>query len=235
MSNSPIRSLENSIVILAIDSNYDPITKVAFIYRENHVYSYFLEKGFLVEKCQDKLARRPYIVRALKRLNIKYITGVGHGFDDIFTGDQGSPIFSENNYSQDESKGKIIHFLSCLTAIKLGVDLVQNGCLAFFGYDIPFTYIIDCVEAEVLFQCDAEIDRAFADDLTAEEVYQCVDNLYQTKIKEYREKLRQARKNDADEITITQLTNIISYLQVHRNHLCCPSIDQRWGNVQAKL
>ena len=236
MSNRTL-TIEIPVAVLAIDSNYDAITKLAFNYRQNHLYPYFIDRGFLLEKCQGKLARRHYVVQTLNNLNvnIEYITGVGHGFDDMFTGDQGSPIFSINNYSYNESQGKIIHFLSCYSAIKLGVDLVKNGCLAFFGYDIPFTYIIDCDQAEVLWECDSEIDRSFADDLTAEQVYQRVDSLYETRIKEYKEKLRQARKSDEDEIIIQQLQNIICYLKVHRNHLCCPSVDQRWGNIHSKL
>lgn len=227
------RAVEIPVTVLAIDSDYDALTKIIFEYRQINVYPYLEERGFSMEKCQGKLARRHFVVDALENFNVEYITGMGHGYPDTFTGDQGNPIFTVGKYREEESKGKIIHLLSCETAIKLGVDLVGNSCLAFFGYDIKFTYICDYLEAEVLLECDAEIDRAFADGLTSQEVFQRVDSLYETKIKEYEERLYNALSNNEE--NYDQILELLGLLEVHRNHLCCPSVNKRWGNLEARL
>jgi len=231
------RTVGVPVTILAIDSSYDQLTQIIAEYRQTHVYPYLEGSGFLLEKCQGKLARRHFVVEALEneKLSVEYITGMGHGYPATFTGDQGNPIFTVGKYREVESNGKIIHLLSCETAIKLGVDFVQNGCLAFFGYDIKFTYIYDCLEAEVLLECDAEIDRAFADGLTSQEVYQRVDGFYEERIQDYKEQLDNALFNDTDDKQLENLKKIFAFLKVHRNHLCCPSIDPRWGNIEARL
>ncbi len=82
-------------------------------------------------------------------------------------------------------------------------------------------------------ECDAEIDRAFADGLTSQEVFQRVDSLYETKIEEYEERLDNALSNNEE--NYDQILELLGLLEVHRNHLCCPSIDKRWGSLESKL
>lgn len=232
------QTLEMGSVVLAIDSSYDDITAVAFNYRQLHVYSYLIEQGFNIERCQGKLARRHYVASAARTIGVKYITGVGHGSEDTFTGDQGTPIFSVGNYNQEESNDKIIHFLSCQTAIELGCDLVRHGCRAFFGYDDNFTFVMKT--ADIFFECDSAIDRAFADGKNAEEVYNSTKEIYENLIQECSDKWIEAllSSND-DETEQSELSEIwkrtFSWLQFNLNHLCCPSINQRWGDCQAKL
>lgn len=180
------QTVETGGVVLAIDSSYDEITTAAFNYRQLHVYPYLIEKSFHIERCQGKLARRHYVAPTARKPNVKYITGVGHGSEDTFTGDRGTPIFSPGNYDRAESDGKIIHFLSCKTAVQLGSNLVENGCLAFFGYDDNFTFIL--ATPDIFFECDSEIDRAFADTNNAEEVYNRTKQIYENRIQEYSDK-----------------------------------------------
>ncbi|MEH2025914.1 hypothetical protein [Nostoc sp.] len=204
--------------VIAIDSNHDFVTTAAFNYRQEKVYPYLYERGFVIERCQGQLARRIYVTSAARRSNVVYLTGVGHGSYDTFTGQYNNPIFTVGNYSTEESKGKIIHFLSCQIAALLGVDFVQHGCRAFFGYDIDFIFTVQ--SADIFFECDSEIDRAFAEGLTAEEVYQRVYTLY-TKY--------------ADESFWQGDLNTFKYLETDRDHLCAPSVDRRWGDPQARL
>jgi hypothetical protein len=227
------RLVEMGAVVLAIDSSYDAITTAAFNYREEHVYPYLAEKGFVIERCQGKLARRHYVAPEARKPNVEYITGVGHGSERTFTGDQYTPIFRVGNYSQEESQGKIIHFLSCKTAVELGSDLVKNGCRAFFGYDVNFTIVLK--RADIFFECDSEIDRAFADIKNAEEVYNRTKEFYETCIQEYSDKYIEALLNDEQPETVTLLEKTFSLLQLNLNHLCCPSVNERWGDPQAKL
>src|SRR5437899_9395138 len=83
-----------------------------------------------------------------------------------------------------KSRSKIIHLLSCRTALLLGPDLVTHGCRAYFGYDEDFTFVT--AEAAIFFACDSEIDRAFADGLTAAQTYDRVFKLYTSRIAELR-------------------------------------------------
>lgn len=212
------RNLGRHAVVVAIDSNYEFATAAAFDYRQQNVYPYIENQGFFIERCQGKLARRCYVEPAVINPNVEYLTGVGHGSHDAFTGDQYHPIFKIGDYKPEESQGKIIHLLSCNTAAQLGSDLVEHGCRAFFGYDIEFTFTTKT--ANIFFECDSEIDRAFAEGLTAEQVHQRVIALYQQR---------------ADECFEQGDLETYKYLQTDCNHLCSPSVDRRWGESQARL
>jgi hypothetical protein len=145
------------IIVLAVDSNFEPWTKAAFDYRQRHVYPYLERKGFTAVRCQGPLARRYYVAPEARRPNVAYVTGVGHGSEDTYTGDQYSVIFRVGDYGPEECERKIVHFLSCQTARALGKDRVAHGCRAFFGYDVDFTFTT--AAGDLFFECDSEIDR----------------------------------------------------------------------------
>lgn len=210
--------VEMDVVVVAIDSNYEPVTKAAFDYRQQYVYPYLEEKGFTIVRYQGPLARRYYVAPEARKPNVDYLTGVGHGSYDTYTGDYYDPIFSIGNYSQEESQRKIVHFLSCQTARSLGSDFVAHGCRAYFGYDENFTFYMPY--ANIFFECDSEIDRAFADGLTAGKVYDRVKALYDQRIAE----LRAAGK-----------LYVAATLEFDRDHLHAPSSGTRWGDCEAKL
>ncbi|HEY9702504.1 MAG TPA: hypothetical protein V6C58_08665 [Allocoleopsis sp.] len=233
MSQNTQSTIDTDVYALGVDSSYDEITTLAYNYRQTHVYPYLQEKGFLIARCQGKLARRPYVVLALKQHNnIKYITGNGHGSADAFTGEQFAPIFWLENYHPSEVTGKIIHLLSCKTAIELGADMVSNGCLAFFGYNEDF--VIEPATSDVFFECDSEIDRAIADGLNMADVYQRVKTLYEKRIKEYKDKWSESLLGK-DILQTKILKNTFSLLQINLNHLCCPFIDSRWGDTNISI
>jgi hypothetical protein len=212
------RTINLEVTVIAVDSNFEPFTKAAFEYRQKHVYPYLEARGFNVMRFQGSLARRYYAAPEARKPSVDYLTGVGHGTYDAYTGDYFDPIFNIGNYSQEEVRGKIIHFLSCQTARALGPDFVRQGCLAFFGYDENFIYHQD--EAEVFFECDSEIDLAFADGLTAESVYQRVMAKYNKCIAE----MRAAGK-----------LYVAAMLEFDRDHLRAPSSSRMWGDTKARL
>ena len=165
------------VSILGIDSNFEPLTLAAFNYREAHVYPHFTTKGFTVDKCQGVEATKASVDPKAQLPDVAYLTGVGHGADDAFLGDGFGVVFQVPNYPHAAVSGNIVHFLSCFTANQLGKDFVQNGCLAYFSYDEEFL----CPDPyqNIFFECDSEIDRAFADGLTAARVYNRVKSLFQ--------------------------------------------------------
>jgi hypothetical protein len=207
------------VSVLAIDSSYDAVTRAAFNYRQQHVYPYLESKGFTIIKCQGVLARHLYVAEAVRGEEVDFLTGVGHGLPDAYTGDKYDPIFQVGDYTSEEVHGKIVHFLACYSALKLGADLVKHGCRAFFGYSDAFTCHLE-EEPEVFFDCDSEIDRAFADGLSAEEVYDRVRVKYDRHI---------------DELYNAGKYHLAATLTFNSIRLCAPSIDARWGDPKARL
>lgn len=211
-------SLEVPETVLAIDSNYEPATKAAFDYREKHVYPQLSAAGFAVSKLQGPLARRAYAANAAKVPGTVYITGVGHGSYDTYTGHWYDPVFRIGNYDAHESTGKIVHLLSCQTGRDLGPDFVRNGCLAYFGYDEDFVF--DVKNTDVFFECDSEIDLAFAAGLTAAQVYDRVIALFNDHIL--------AAENAGQLYTA-------SLLEEDRDRLRAPASGAAWGQGTARL
>jgi hypothetical protein len=211
-------SLSVELQVLAVDADFEPITLAAYTYRQQNVYPYIEGKGWQLQRCQEALAKRSYVAPAASKSGVVYITGVGHGKYDQFTGQYFDVIFSIGNYSQDESKSKIVHLLSCETARDLGPDFVKNGCLAYFGYDEDFTFQMD--DANVFFECDAEIDRGFADGQTAADVYTRAISVFNQKIAQF-------RANGSNYKA--------AQLEYDRDHLRAPASGSQWGSPSAKL
>jgi len=204
--------------ILAIDSSYDRITQASYDYRNRHVYPYLESRGFEIVRCQGELARRFHVKSKACQKDIIYITGVGHGTNTTYMGEHYNPIFHIGRYQPEESDGKVVHFFACQTAVGLGPDFVTHGCLAYFGYNEDFIVLMHISDA--FFDCDSEIDRAFADGLTAEDVYDRVIDYYNEKILE----LKEGKHYDA-----------VVALEYNRDHLCAPSVNAKWGDKRARI
>jgi hypothetical protein len=213
-----IVTLSLNAVVIGIDADFEPITKAASDYRQTNVYPYLEQKGFTVQHLQGSMARRTYVAPAARQANVYFITGLGHGSVESFTGDFYDPVFSVGNYSPEESGGKIVHFLSCETARSLGPDFTRHGCRAYFGYDENFSFQPDT--ADLFFDCDAEIDRAIADGLSAAEVIQRVRGVFDKHIAELR-----AQGSNYKAAT----------LEFDRDHLRSPADGNQWGDSSARL
>ena len=211
-------SLEMDMVVLAIDAAFEIITQAGFNYRQENVYPYLQKKGFAIKRSQESLARRLYVAPEARKPHVIYMTGVGHGGYDSYTGDFYDTIFSVGNYSYEECQGKIVHFISCETARDLGPDFVSHGCRAYFGYDENFTFLLD--SADIFFECDSEIDRGFADGLNARQVHERVNALFNKHI----DALRQ-QGSDYKAAT----------LEFDRDHLRGPISGPQWGDPLASL
>jgi hypothetical protein len=215
------QTLTVPVSVLGIDSNHEPATLAAYQYREKHVYPYMARKGYAIDKCQGSMAKRIYVAPKAQQPGVAYLTGVGHGSYTTYTGHYYDPILQVGNYSAAETNGKIVHFLSCDTARDLGPDSVKNGCPAYFGYDEDFVFTT--AEQDIFFECDSEIDRAFADGLTAAQVYDRVKALFVQRAADFRALGKQ-----------TEAATLESDLDCLR----CPSSPpglNAWGNPKAKL
>ena len=237
-----MQNMETTMQILAIDSDHDLTTQITRNYRDQHVYPYLESQGFGLVRCQGTSACRENVAPEARRDDIVYITGAGHGSGKVYTGHDNEPIFEVGNYHPEESYGKVVHFLSCQTAAELGPDFVKNGCLAYFGYKRTFAFHPDY--PDICLECDSEIDRAFADGLTAEEVYNRVEERYEQRIAELRQDIAELYQSiaelqgeDRKDINdrISMLEDTLSALEHDLSWLCAPSVDSRWGDTQVRI
>jgi hypothetical protein len=207
--------------VLALDSNSDALTRRGSEYRKEHVYPHLEELGVDITRFE---ATPPPLLRELVKAEatkpgLNYITGVGHGKENIsYTGNSGDELYSIGRYDAEEVTGKIVHFLSCGIGSLLGTDLVEKGCVAFFGYKENFAFLDDV--ADTFFECDSEIDRLFADGMTAEVVFNSVIDLFTQRIRQLRNEKKPYQA---------------TWLRFNRDSLCAPSRDAKWGNPNAKL
>lgn len=211
-------SLDVELIVLAVDANFEFVTQMGFDYRQAKAYPYLEKKGFKLQRCQGSLARRLYVAPEARKPGVVYITGIGHGSYNSYTGDFYDPIFSVGNYSPEESHGKIAHFISCETGRDLGPDFVVHGCRAYFGYDENFSFQPD--DADIFFDCDTEIDRGFAEGLNAGQVYDRAIALFNKRIAEFRAAGKEYKA---------------ATLEFNRDHLRSPSSGEQWGQVSARL
>lgn len=204
--------------VVGIDANHDSETRAVSRHRSKRVYPHFVERGFRVTRLRGKKAARPLVAAAAVHPDVVYLTGMGHGAYDLFNGQDDVPVFQVGNYAVEEVQQKIVHLLSCRTASGLGPDFVRNGTLAFFGYDDNFSF--DKQSRDSCLECDSKIDRAFADGLTAGEVFEAV------------------REAFAIEIELA-LTNgkpyVAGTLENNFKHLCAPSTNACYGRLEARL
>jgi hypothetical protein len=211
-----VRNTESTV--LAIDSNWDEVTTIVYEYRQDKVYPYLERRGFKIIRRQGALARRHYVAPEACKPNVVYLTGVGHGFYDTYMGDYSDVIFKVAEYSPEEVRNKIVHFISCQTARSLGPDFVRQGARAYFGYDENFTFLQDY--AEEFLECDSEIDVALAEGDTAA-----------------RADARARAKFDARiaEFLAAGKPYLAATLEYNRDHMRSPVSDAAWGDPRAKL
>ncbi len=172
---SASEAVETAATALAIEANFDDITRAAFKYRREQVYPFLKSNGINVVLLSGRIAVRRRVVAAIAATGISFLSGVGHGQENSFCGYQNKTIFRIDRYEGEEVRGKVIHLLSCSTASNLGEDFLVKGCRAFFGYKeefaVPFEDLTELNElAEEFFGSDAEIDRAFAEGVPVEQI-----------------------------------------------------------------
>jgi hypothetical protein len=204
--------------VLAIDSNWDSVTRIVYEYREAKVYPYLAARGLKVVRRQGALARRHYVAPEAQRPSVRYLTGVGHGFHDTYLGDYSDVIFKVGEYSASEVKDKLAHFVSCQTAQALGPDFVRHGAQAYFGYDEDFTFMEEY--SDEFLECDSEIDLALADGDTATRADQRARAKYDAQIAEF---------------LAAGKIYVAATLQYNRDHLRSPVTDPAWGKPNATL
>lgn len=220
--------------LLLIDANNagDPATEKPYQARKDTLYPYVTASIF--NKNQKSLIemddKRTKVKAALLSFGTGYVTANGHGQESYLMGCYKSgnqPPFEEvlatGRYDPAEVRGKIIHLLACRCGDTnpggLGLDVVQNGAVAFFGYSGPFI-LSTTPMYRAYCSCDIEVDKALIDGKTCEEAYQAA-------IAAYNKFIAKCQKNGdyAD----------AAALETDRDRLVAPSVDPGFGDKNARL
>lgn len=110
---------------------------------------------------------------ALSDPSVAFLTASGHGTEgSLIVGRYTDLLTAGGYYDRKVFNQKIVHIFACLTASRLGQDLVGldlngNAASAFIGYDATFDFapdnLNDVKAAEKLIDCDSAIDLALSD------------------------------------------------------------------------
>ncbi len=208
--------------ILAIDAaGQDAETKTVFTYREKHVYPYLLRQKLRITRLQGSKASRANVASEARRDGVQFITGSGHGTETKFRGHSGEAVFEIGKYNSDEVKNRIIHLMSCRSGKKLGPDMVKKGGLAFFGYSDDLTILER--HKEILYECDAEIDKGLAEGLMVAAVHQRAVAIFEAHIDRLTAMEHQEDSDGA------------RYLAADLDFFRTPVVDPRFGDATARL
>jgi len=171
--------------VVAIEQSTDELTTYIQAYRNRFVYSHPTFMGsspkHVLVRCFDGNATPSTIYQAVQQAQVRFITGTGHGSYDLFTGQSGVVVWDALKVSDRHVRGKIMHLLSCQTGAILGLNCVQKGALAFWGYSVDFSVPIlrhssveDNNVTNAFLRMDAIIDRGILDGREAQDIYDSV-------------------------------------------------------------
>lgn len=212
--------------VLAIDANWDVVTQYGRAFREHFVFANFAKDwpAYKIHHLVGTDAVQPGVNTFISGNDIKYLTGMGHGLYDAFTGYNNSPIWDAND-DFSHLKGVIIHLLSCQTGALLGRAMVKQGVRAFWGYTVNFVFyrmtnipsdLLTDTIAEVFLKMDCIIDRGILSNKNATEIYDSVTD-YVAKV------YPQLKKKPLHQAILFD-----NYV-----HLVCPATT--WGDAGATL
>ena len=151
--------------VLFCENTTDKLTSLAATYRKKYVHPAFAAKGYNVISLEGTNDVRAQFAMQAKSSTVVYISGVGHGGYQEYTGHDFDTILQVGNYNTAETKGKIIHFLSCETARDLGPNTILKGAKAYIGYTEDLLFKVQT--ADLFWKCDSTFDICMANGCTA--------------------------------------------------------------------
>jgi hypothetical protein len=205
-----------AVHVLAIDTTSDELTQACLDAREMGVYPHFADQSLVTSRLIGPAATGAALVATLTP-ETALLTASGHGLPDRLLGQSGI-IIQAGAYPAAVVRHKIVHLLACECGENLGPDLVANGCRAFLGYREQFLF--PASSPGDFLECDAVIDRALADGLTAADAFALAIRAFNRRI---------------DELTQAGQAFRASLVRHNRNCLVGPSIDSKWGDPGAAI
>ena len=225
-----------SLNIVEAESNYEGVTYIGYKFRVGkYVYPYFQQTDYNILTLFGNDATRDKFAAYCMLPDVVFISGFGHGYDNLFTGQNGEILWKVDSYDPTEVAGKIIHLMSCLTAKELGPDLVYEGARAYFGYEEEFVFmhiptITDPLQdsiADVFFECCSNVDRLVVDRLQAGQVYDATKELFRQKYEYFLE-------TDSD-VAMTLLHDLNCFRMFGDQGACLPGLVDGVEEIQLNI
>jgi hypothetical protein len=170
--------------ILGIDADWEIVTYYGRGFRDKFIFNNFatLWPKHKIDRFNGQDAVSANIDNYMSNNAVHYITGMGHGLYDSFTGYQNQSIWNANQ-NLGHLQGTIVHLLSCQTGALLGRSLTSQGAHAFWGYTVNFTFyhsdpppqdLSQDKTAEPFLKMDCIIDRGILGRKAANEIYDSI-------------------------------------------------------------
>jgi len=159
---------------------FDMPTKMAS-YWIGKMLEYLHRKGVMVNDLADGRANYKELLATLDREDPAIFWGMGHGSEDVFTG-QDHEILFQVGVNLDLLEGRIVHLTSCLTGVKLAPAMVKAGVVAVFAYTYDLIIGLEVEpfpESKItqsLMEPDTEIEKAMADGLSTAQAYEASEH-----------------------------------------------------------
>ncbi|MEK7622001.1 MAG: hypothetical protein AAB415_02370 [Patescibacteria group bacterium] len=128
-----------SSTLLITRPNNDPGTYYLFWWSK-HIIEECKRKGFsLIDLTKDKANKKRFLGILQKKADAKMLVVMnGHGNDNFIAGQGNDPLISFQEAGL--LSNKIVYARACNSLNVLGKKAVDEGALAYIGYDIPFTF-----------------------------------------------------------------------------------------------
>lgn len=125
--------------VMILRSRHDPNTEIVFTFFE-HIIPEILAKNCEILDVTAEDVTRSQFENLIISFNPDLLIGMGHGFEDKFTGHDKSVVIDSSNIKL--LNGKIVYLLSCRTGKELGEMIAQVGGI-FIGYEQDWVFEID--------------------------------------------------------------------------------------------
>lgn len=162
--------------ILVSRPSFETATKYGHYWFGQLVVEPAQQAGLNVIDLEKDKAVRAEFFNAIDEHNPIYITGVGHGNETTFTGQNYSVLLKvDDQETIKRVPNRHFHLLSCRTGAQLGPWLVDNGAVAYHGYKVTYYFIISTFPntyAKPFFDSDTTIDRVLFEGKTHKEAKQ---------------------------------------------------------------
>ena len=122
---------------------FDDATTIGSLFFEKFIAAPARANGKLAGAFTGSDAVQANVYAVMRNETGLIVTGVGHGNEDVFTGDQERTIFETCQTPPEILVGQYVTHLSCSTGKRLGPDLVSKGALVFMGYKDVFWFMIN--------------------------------------------------------------------------------------------
>jgi len=146
--------------VLFCENTTDSVTSEVATYRQNNVHPVFESRGFELIKLMGVNDNRTNFAARAKESLVVYISGIGHGNYDNYTGHSNSSLIRVGSYDPAEVDNSSIHFLSCRTGRDLGPNTVTKGAVSFMGYTENFTFT--WANSTLFWKADSQYDISMA-------------------------------------------------------------------------